>query len=527
MRLVLKLTGAFLAVVCLVMVINDSVRIRQDIATFEKDVDRDHELLGRSLAGAAAVVWASDGPAAAARLIDEMRRPSAAVAVRWVCEGASPRKPATLDCEAIRRGTAAGPFRTTMPGLDRFARRVTYVAVPAEAGIFRGALEVSESAAGERQYVRETLRDTLVLGGVLVVLCTGLAFGFGVWMVVRPTRALVEKARAVGLGIFDPPLLMVQGDEFGLLALEMNAMCDRLVAARKAKDEEAAARVAAVEQLRHADRLRTVGTLASGIAHELGTPLNAIEARASLIASGEVEEEAAKESARIIVDCSDHIARIVRQLLVFARDKSLETATVDLGSVAAYTVALLRPIAQQSQVELRFDGAEGRCLVEGDEVLLQQALVNLVMNAIQATEPRGVVRVRSATDMAVRPRPSMRMPSASIGAGRSAAGPAAAREADEDLAPSLAVPVVLLEVDDSGSGIAEGVLERIFEPFFTTKPPGDGTGLGLSVTYGIVEEHSGWLDVKSEPGRGSRFRIFLPEKAGTNDGAQAAPHEDA
>ncbi|MFS8065636.1 MAG: sensor histidine kinase [Byssovorax sp.] len=527
MRLVLKLTAAFLVVVCLVMAVHDSVRVRQDIATFEDDVDRDHELLGRSLASAAAVVWASDGPVAAARLIEGMQHPSAAVAIHWVCEGVSPRKPATLDCDAIRRDTAAGPFRITIPGLGRFARRVTYVAVPAEPGAFRGALEVSESAARERQYVRETLRDTLVLGGVLIVLCTGLAFGFGVWMVARPTRALVEKARAVGLGIFGPPLVMRQGDEFGLLALEMNAMCDRLVAARKAKDEEAAARLAAVEQLRHADRLRTVGTLASGIAHELGTPLNAIETRASLIASGEVEEDAAKESARIIVDCSDRIARIVRQLLVFARDKSLETATVDLGSVAAYTVELLRPIAQKSQVELRFDGAEGRCIVDGDEVLLQQALMNLVMNAVQATEPRGVVRIRSATGMAVRPRPFTGRPRAPVSAGAGAAGSAAPRETDGDLDPSSAVPVVLLEVEDSGNGIDKSTLERIFEPFFTTKPPGDGTGLGLSVTYGIIEEHGGWLDVKSEPGCGSQFRIFLPRKAGTNDEAPASPQEDA
>src|SRR6185312_678361 len=121
---------------------------------------------------------------------------------------------------------------------------------------------------------------------------------------------------------FASPLDLPQKDELGHLAGEMNAMCERLVEAHKRIEKETAARIATLEQLRHADRLMTVGKLASGIAHELGTPLNVISARAEMISSGDATPTEARDYGRIIGEASQRMAKVIRQLLAFARRKS-------------------------------------------------------------------------------------------------------------------------------------------------------------------------------------------------------------
>jgi signal transduction histidine kinase len=165
------------------------------------------------------------------------------------------------------------------------------------------ALELSESLAEEHEYVRRTIADTIVLTLALVAVCGALAMMLGEWLVGRPVRAIVDKARRVGAGDFGGPLpsaTSARRDELGELASEMNAMCDRLAQARGEVESATAARIAVLEQLRHADRLTTVGKLASGVAHELGTPLNVVSGRAAMIRTGEVEGSEALECARVI-----------------------------------------------------------------------------------------------------------------------------------------------------------------------------------------------------------------------------------
>src|SRR5262249_11232697 len=144
-------------------------------------------------------------------------------------------------------------------------------------------------------------------------------------------------------------------DEVSSLVEELNAMCDSLKEARARAADEAEKRVAALEQLRHADRLRTVGTLASGIAHELGTPLNVILMRAKMIVTGEVPAAEAPDSAKIIVSQTERVTKIVRQLLDFARRRNPKRAETDLVDLADRTTQLLSSLAKKSKVEVKME----------------------------------------------------------------------------------------------------------------------------------------------------------------------------
>jgi len=227
----------------------------------------------------------------------------------------------------------------------------------------------------------------------------------------------------------------------------------------------------------------TVGMLASGIAHELGTPLNVVSARAQMIASGDASPAETVDYARVIADASNRMAKIIRQLLAFARRKPAQKAPRDLRVIARETIDLLRPLAEKNHVNVELgDSSEMVAEVDADE--LQQALTNILVNAIHAMPNGGRVDVTMAYET----------------------------HATSDRHPGRHL---VITVRDDGVGISPEHLPHIFEPFFTTKDVGTGTGLGLSVTHGIIDDHGGFIDVQSTPSTGSAFSIHLPAKEPT------------
>jgi len=478
MKLVTRLTVAFLLAVLLVISLHEYRRLRQELDDFERDMDRSHLLVATTLADAVELVAPREGLEAAQRTVEATgQRQRGDLRIRWVCVPGRVDTPACpVACEAL--AGAAEPITVAQGAAAGVDRRFTVAPVFA-AGAFAGAIEVSETPEHEGSWAAQHFNEALLLALMTVVATTALAFGLGLWLVATPTRKLVEKARAVGRGELDPPLTLSRNDELGDLAREMNVMCDHLKDARESTAREAKARLEALEQLRHADRLATVGRLASGLAHELGTPLNVVEARAGLILEDAATEEPAKDSARVIIGCTEQMTRLVRQLLVFARERRVEKAPMQLEALGRVVVELVRPVAAKRQVTLA-TGALEPAPVLADEVLLQQAVTNLVMNAVQACAAGGHVTVSAGARSAVRP------------------------------GEHAAQPWAFLSVQDDGPGMAPEVAARIFEPFFTTKPPGEGTGLGLAVSWGIVEDHGGWIAVDTAPGRGSTFTIHLP-----------------
>jgi two-component system, NtrC family, sensor kinase len=270
-------------------------------------------------------------------------------------------------------------------------------------------------------------------------------------------------------------------DELGDLAIAMNAMCDALALANARAAAEMRARLEALEQLRHAERLSTVGKLAAGVAHELGTPLSIVSGHAEMIASGEVQGVEVVESAGIIDREAKRIARIVRSLLDFARKKGPEGETCNVTEVAHRCVALFEPVADKNGAEIHVESSAALSALI-DEDSLQQIVTNLLANSIQAMPSGGAVRIK-VTSESTAPKGLVDQPQ----------------------------DYVRLDISDDGQGIAPEVLPHIFEPFFSTKEPGDGTGLGLSVVFGIVEDHGGRIAVDSQPGKGTTFSVFLPK----------------
>jgi two-component system NtrC family sensor kinase len=483
MRLVLKLTLAIAAGMCAVLAVYAYLQVTREVALIESDMRRDHDAMGRALAVAVRALWHEEGEARALRLVDELNQREKRVRVRWVWleaptgDAHRPELPPGA-LGALRRGR---PLQSIVhPG--RTAKRLyTYVPVVVESAR-GGALELSESLAPEGRFIRTTIANAAISTVVLVALSGLIAMLFGTWFVARPMRRLIDKARRVGAGDLSGVIEIRQRDEIGDLAAEMNAMSKRLDETGRQLQAEIAARIAALEQLRHADRLATVGKLASGIAHELGTPLNVVAARAKMITAGQVRGDEAIDNGRIIVEQSQRMTAIIRQLLDFARRRSPQKTRTDLVHTVQQVIALLEPLASKRKVTIAFDAAAAPLVADVDGPQLQQALTNLIVNGMQAEPNGGRLTVRLGVQRT--------QPPADHG------GPLG--------------EYLRLDVEDEGEGIPASAIDHVFEPFFTTKSVGEGTGLGLSVAYGIVREHGGWIAVHSQVDHGSCFSIYLP-----------------
>ncbi len=223
------------------------------------------------------------------------------------------------------------------------------------------------------------------------------------------------------------------------------------------------------EQLRRTERIAELGTLASGMAHEIGTPMNVILGRAEYLMQ-RVKEEPIKKGLQTIVAQVERITKVMNQLLTFARRRTPERRALNLQSTVEDNLEMFQERLARAQVTLETSFSEACPMVHADPDQMSQVLINLVMNAIHAMPDGGTLRI-----------------ALSPGNGR-----------------------VLLAVSDTGQGIPKDVIAKIFDPFFTTKEFGKGTGLGLTVVKGIIEEHQGSITVESEPDHGTTFTISLP-----------------
>jgi two-component system NtrC family sensor kinase len=242
--------------------------------------------------------------------------------------------------------------------------------------------------------------------------------------------------------------------------------------------EEITARVEANRAVARAEKLAAIGRLAAGVVHEINNPLATISACAEALESrvneGEFNESQAVEDLReylgLIRSEAFRCKMITNGLLDFSRARASEHASVDLADVISSAARLLSHQQRGENVEFQIETADDLPRICGDAGQLQQAVIALATNAIDAMPEGGVLRIASTRNGAS----------------------------------------VLVEVSDTGVGIPQEDVTKIFEPFFTTKEIGKGTGLGLAVCYGILTEHGGSLEVQSTPGAGSTFTISLP-----------------
>jgi signal transduction histidine kinase len=355
-----------------------------------------------------------------------------------------------------------------------------------EGYVIVGAIELTHEL-GEDPVLTEVSDVWPPLGLIALVLVVAVYFT-AARSIGRPIKKLIAGIDDVARGDLSHVVLQEREDELGALASRFNEMTASLREAREETRRGAEARSQLELHLRSSEKMATVGSIAAEIAHEVGTPLNVVTGRARAMARKADDPEAVQKNATIIAEQASRITRIIQRLLDFARRRVGDTGPlplpIDLAELAAGTLEFLEHQLDANRVGAELVKDPGVGPVAGIRDQLQQVLLNLCMNAVQAMPTGGQLSLHLSKVR--RRRPGLEL------------------AAEQDY--------VVLSVADTGMGIADEDRDKIFEPFYTSKSATGGSGLGLAVSHSIVKEHDGWIDVLDNvaAGRGTVFKIFLP-----------------
>lgn len=312
-------------------------------------------------------------------------------------------------------------------------------------------------------------------------------------LIYLPLKDLESAAKKISSGDLEQLIPVRNDDEFGRLAGSFNHMTmalkksmfemQELVQTLELKVQQRTQELLVAEaEVAQGEKLASVGLLASGIAHELNSPLTGVLTFTSLLRKKMEDGSPDAEDMDLVIRETKRCASIIRRLLDFAREKVPEKGFFGLNQLIEDTVRFIQGPASLQNIEIKMDLDPELPQVWGDADLIKQVLVNILVNAEQAIGSDGIIVVESRHFIAKDPA-------------KPGADP---------------VPMVEVAIKDTGCGIPEANLLRIFDPFFTSKEVGKGTGLGLSVSYGIIKAHGGSIKVESAVGVGSTFRIYLP-----------------
>ncbi|MFP4106583.1 MAG: cache domain-containing protein [Phycisphaerae bacterium] len=347
----------------------------------------------------------------------------------------------------------------------------------------------SSSYADEFYAPLDKLRSLFLGTLVIALLLTGLISWKLSDHIASPLRTLTTRFRTGAAGDLSSRVEVRSRDEVGALAKYFNSFMARLEEYRKSLETEIkerkraeSEREALEEQMRQKMKMEAIGQLAGGVAHDFNNILTAIRGNAELLRMG--IEEGSDESDLVgqIVQASDRAADLTAQLLAFGRKGKLQVTRFDLHDSVHETVRLLRHTLDK-RIDLRLDLQAEESIIEGDSTQIQNALLNLAINARDAM-PDGGRLLFVSRNVPFDPSP--------------------------DASGSSPGRAIELSITDTGVGIPQELHERVFEPFFTTKAVGEGSGLGLAGVYGSVENHNGRIQMESTPGKGTTFRILLP-----------------
>jgi len=293
----------------------------------------------------------------------------------------------------------------------------------------------------------------------------------GEWMERFETLRLTKDRRVIDISIVTSPIKDATGKVIGVSKVARD-----ITARRKLE-----------EQFRQLQKMEGIGQLAAGVAHDFNNILTVILLHANLMKAGPGSSPEQLESASEIEKATERAANLARQLLLFSRRQTMQLRDLDLNqSINDMTKMLRRTIGDDIQVQFKY--TMHPLLIHADAGMMDQVLMNLAVNAHDAMPKGGQLVIETSAvefDESVRAQSPQGRPGS----------------------------FVCLSVSDTGCGIPPEILPRIFEPFFTTKDIGKGTGLGLATVFGIVQQHQGWINVYSETGRGTVFRIYLPRLA--------------
>jgi len=246
------------------------------------------------------------------------------------------------------------------------------------------------------------------------------------------------------------------------------------------------------QQLRQSQKMQSVGQLAAGVAHDFNNVLTIIQGHCELVAMGEKLTKSGLESLDQVRMAADRAAKLTQQLLTFGRKQFMQMESLDINEIIQRVTQMLRRVLGEN-ISLRSNLAPRMPAIEADATMMEQVIMNLSVNARDAMPGGGSLNIGTVPVLVSRAYVE-RNPEAREGT------------------------FICLSASDNGTGIEPDKLNKLFEPFFTTKEVGKGTGLGLATVYGIVKQHQGWIEVESELGKGSVFKVYLP---GTSKAVQA------
>ena len=301
--------------------------------------------------------------------------------------------------------------------------------------------------------------------------------------ITRPLSEMVEVTQSIATGDLDHRIKVKSKDEIGQLGLSFNRMVASLRKMRAELEEwantmeqkvkERTEELAAVQNtLVQSQRLASLGKLAAGIAHEINNPLGGILVLSSLVVEDLKDDDPHRENLEEVIKQTMRCRDIVKGLLQFSRQEEGKTEYVKVNDILNNTLSLIEKQALFHNIEVVKNLDDELPYILGDNSQLQQVFINVILNAVQSMKEIGTLTINTLYD----------------------------KKND----------MVVIEISDTGCGIAEESIDRIFDPFFTTKEVGEGTGLGLSIAYGIVTKHHGRMRVKSKVGEGSTFTIKIP-----------------
>jgi two-component system NtrC family sensor kinase len=315
-------------------------------------------------------------------------------------------------------------------------------------------------------------RQLLTVYSLLTVAVMLAASALG-WVIASrissPIHRLIQASRQVSEGNLTPDIGPTEKGEIGLLQNTFKEMV--AFVGRRHADSEA--------RIMQSQRQASVGRLAAGVAHEINNPLTGVLTYTHMLLRRSELAEDVRGDLQVIAEATERVRKIVKGLLDFSRQTKIDPEPTDINRLAASATTLIENQALMKGVAIRLNPGENLPELIVDRSQIQGVLINMVINALDATPPGGTIRVFTASGYTGQP------------SGRKG---------------------VEITIADTGSGIAPENLDRIFDPFFTTKAVGQGTGLGLAVSLGIVQRHGGHIRVQSEPGKGTRFFIWLPAK---------------
>lgn len=463
MRLAFRLMLAVIAMVTMVLVGEAWLHLQHESEVHRADLEHELRSQGAILRESLTALAARD-PQTAERFLQGLRETRALQVVLVTAESLHQHALSAEEQAAAAKAMAAPGEQT------RFLHhKAELVALTPVLGVGDSGAVLVQHAALQSPTVYATagMRRVAMQLLLLLMLTVLAAVWTGELLVTRPLETLAGYAHQISTGQFDPSQPSTLRGEFAGLERALRQMAATLAETNTQLIRETEEKTRALEHLRHTDRLRTVGTLAAGIAHDLGTPLQIVLARAERL-ERKSDEERTRDAGRIIAEQALRMAQIVRQLMRFAAPRRGNQHVQDLRQQVEKACALVAPLDRKIALQIELGEAALPTRVDADHA--EQVVVNLVANAIDASSEGDTVTVRL-----------------------SRVGDAAC-----------------LEVVDQGCGMDDETVEQAFDPFFTTRDVGQGTGLGLAVVYGIVQEYEGRVQLSSTPGAGTHFTITLP-----------------